>query len=174
MAKLDFDVLWREHPTNRSNQLPCRLDNGFPSFKNQCAIRMGIALKAAGVTRSQMPGPVTCGVHPPEEMHFLRAAEVARQLDSAATRLGFEKTVKLKQPEASNFVNVDEIFGRRGAIYIADYWARTGESNPTGDHIDLWNGYSTSASWLMEYFSWLGYYGGYHHARQIWFWPIAD
>ena len=42
----------------------------------------------------------------------------------------------------------------------------------TGDHIDVWNGYRSSAKWLMEWFSWLGYYSNYAEAKEIWFWEV--
>jgi hypothetical protein len=36
----------------------------------------------------------------------------------------------------------------RAVIYFADYWRRPGEKNPSGDHIDLWNGSRLTASGL--------------------------
>ena len=66
-----------------------------------------------------------------------------------------------------------KIFGRTGIIYIQDYWRRSTDSGrPTGDHIDVWNGYRSSTKWLMEWFSWLGYYSNYVQAKEIWFWDV--
>ncbi len=66
------------------------------------------------------------------------------------------------------------LFGRTGVIFIRDYWHRPTDQRgrPTGDHIDVWNGYRSSAKWLMEWFSWLGYYSNYAESREIWFWPV--
>ncbi len=174
MDKLKFGTLWQNHPTNRSDQLPCRRGNGVPTYKNQCAVRMSVCLKLSGVTHQQLPGLIHCGVHPYEDMHFIRAAQLADSLVSNGKRIdGLGPVQKLVSTDASQFS--DKLFGRRGLIFFMDYWARRGESErgvATGDHIDLWNGYSTTASWLMEYFSWLGYFGGYDKAKQIWFWPV--
>jgi Type VI secretion system (T6SS), amidase effector protein 4 len=58
-----------------------------------------------------------------------------------------------------------KLFGRTGVVYFQDYWKRTTDSGrPTGDHIDVWNGYRSSAKWLLEWFSWLGYYWNYANA----------
>ncbi len=63
--------------------------------------------------------------------------------------------------------------GRTGAIDFRDYWKRTTDSGrATGDHIDVWNGYRSSAKWLLEWFSWVGYYSNYANAGEIWFWEV--
>ncbi len=176
MAKLKFRTLWQNHPTNRSNQLPCRLEDGRPTFANQCAIRLGVCLRRGGVRPEQMPGMIHCGVHPYEEMHFIRAQQFADRLVTAAANIdGLGPVEKLRKDEPRDFVN--ELYGRRGLIFFKDYWSRPGEAargQASGDHIDLWDGFRTTASWLMEYFSWLGYYGGYDGAKEIWFWPIEE
>jgi hypothetical protein len=172
MADPSFRALWQVHPTNRSNQLPCRKANGTPSYANQCAIRMGQTLRDAGVPPGVIRGAITCGVHSGKDMHFIRAQELANALGRANVPwLG--KTEKLKGDDPAKFAKI--LFGRKGIIFLKDYWARSGErgtGNATGDHIDLFNGYRTTASWLMEYFSWLGYYGGYAGSKEIWFWEV--
>ena len=55
---------------------------------------------------------------------------------------------------------------------MKDYWKRHGETTATGDHIDVWNGYRSSTKWLMEWFSWLGYYSNYVQAKEVWFWDV--
>jgi hypothetical protein len=72
--------------------------------------------------------------------------------------------------EASHFYG--KLYGRTGIIYIQDYWKRHGEATATGDHIDVWNGYRSSTKWLLEWFSWLGYYSNYVQAKEIWFWDV--
>ena len=63
---VEFSDLWRGHPINESVSTPCiaphDLTNmegqfilrGFPVFSNQCAIRMGTALRRAGVQPGQL------------------------------------------------------------------------------------------------------------------------
>src|SRR5262245_29074093 len=172
-----FKDLWYRHPANNSIQYPCiapynltslegvQVKQGFPVFGNQCAIRMGVALKNAGATvRLQ-----TCGVHGAEEQHVIRAAELARGL--AGTSIdGIGKVERIVGTEAAHFYK--KLFGRTGIIYVQDYWKRHGETTPTGDHIDVWNGYRSSTKWLMEWFSWLGYYSNYAQAKEVWFWEV--
>jgi hypothetical protein len=188
-TKLEFDALWRSHPLNNAQQAPCRLPKdsagglkrGFPSYPNQCAIRMGVCLRGAGVTIDQLGRITTCDFHPREEMHVLNAQQTA----DAVGRLslpGIKPVEKIIGPEVADFYN--RLFGRRGIVFFKDYWSRSvavngpngteyvKEKTPTGDHIDVWNGYRTSAAWLMEWFSWLGYYHTYSAAREIWFWEV--
>ncbi len=58
---VQFIDLWRGHPINESVTTPCiapheltnmegeHVSMGFPVFHNQCAIRLGVALRRAGV-----------------------------------------------------------------------------------------------------------------------------
>lgn len=89
---MKFADLWQGHPNVLGDPPPCRDAADKPFFEDQCAIRMGVALKAAGLRRSDLPGAVTCGhglstSHPPADMHFLRAQEVASALASARPSL---------------------------------------------------------------------------------------
>ena len=177
---VEFNDLWRGHPTNRSDQFPCRvlkptgdLRFGQPRWANQCAIRMGICLKNAGVEPGVLRGAITCDQHDPSEMHYLRAEEVARALMNANIP-GIGERELLAGEKAQGFY--DQIFGRQGLMLIKDYWSRRNEppGRGTGDHIDVWNGYRSSSGWLMQWFSYLGYYGGYDKARQIWFWEVKQ
>ena len=94
-----FRDLWYRHPANNSTQYPCiaphgltnmegtHIIAGFPVFGNQCAIRMGAPVKNAGVP----PGAVratTCTVHSAEEMHTVRATELAQALAGASIEAG--------------------------------------------------------------------------------------
>ena len=180
---VSFVDLWRGHPINESVMTPCIAPNdlvnmegksipkGFPVFANQCAIRLGVALKRAGIRPEQLPGCAHCAVHPREEMHFINANQLANSIARASIP-GLGGVERIKGTDAAAFY--PKLFGRTGVIYIQDYWHRSTDSpgNPTGDHIDLWNGYRSSAKWLMEWFSWLGYYSNYAHAKEIWFWPV--
>ena len=177
-----FKDLWFGHPINDSVQTPCIAPKdgnylgsfarkGFPTFANQCAIRMGVSLRRAGVEPHQITGCLTCSAHPGEHMHYIRAHELA----SALARGNIPGVGTMEQIRANDVAEFyPQLFGRTGIIYIKDYWHRSvdKQGRPTGDHIDVWNGYRSSAKWLMEWFSWLGYYSNYAEAKEIWFWPV--
>ncbi len=176
-----FADLWYKHPANNAVQYPCvaprdlvNLENkpirqGFPVFGNQCAIRMSVVLREAGIAASQLGGCAHCGVHGRDEMHFITAQQLADAL-ARASLPGVGPVERITGKDAAQFYA--KLFGRTGIIFVKDYWRRTGETVPTGDHIDVWNGYRSSTKWLMEWFSWLGYYSNYAEAREIWFWEV--
>jgi hypothetical protein len=177
-----FKDLWFGHPINQSVQTPClapfdltnlegrSIQRGFPVFSNQCAIRMGIALRRAGVQPAQIANCAHCAVHARDEMHIINAQQLANALLSAKID-GLGPRERYVGSEAAEFY--PKIFGRTGIVFIQDYWRRASdEGRPTGDHIDVWNGYRSSAKWLMEWFSWMGYYSNYADAGEIWFWEV--
>lgn len=180
---LQFRDLWRSHPINESVPTPCiapqdlvnlegqRVPKGVPVFHNQCAIRMGVTLRRVGVPPSLITGAATCAVHPREDMHFINASQLAHAIAKVNID-GVGKREVISGPDAAQFY--PKIFGRTGIIYIQDYWHRSTDRSgqPTGDHIDIWNGYRPTSKWLMEWFSWLGYYSNYAHARELWFWEV--
>lgn len=161
--------LWLSHPSNTGEQYPC-VTNGTSNFANQCAIRMGVCLKRAGVQPGQIGGAITCVQasntgHVHDDMHFIRAHEVANALNGASIP-GLSPRITLTNP--ADFAN--ELSGRKGIIYFKDYWYRPGETTrATGDHIDVWNGWRTTAKVLLPWFNWLG---GYDGSGEIWFWEV--
>jgi hypothetical protein len=178
---VQFSDLWYRHPANLATSYPCiapqsltnlaneRILQGFPVFSNQCAIRMGVCLKHAGVSPDALSGVETCGVHDRAEMHYFRAQDLADALAQAAIP-GVGRIERITGQTVRDFY--PKLIGRTGIIYVKDYWRRAGETNATGDHIDVWNGYRSSTKWLMEWFSWAGYYSNYADAREIWFWDV--
>ena len=164
-----FNQLWNNHPTNTGEQLPCRT-LGFSNFENQCSIRLGVCLRRAGVPASSIRGSLTCNQakltgHGQDDMHYIRARELAQSLRNASIP-GVGPVYTLTNP--GDFAN--ELDGRKGMIFFNGYWWRsTDTSRPTGDHIDLWNGWRTSAKMLFPWFSWLG---GYNKSSNIWFWEV--
>jgi hypothetical protein len=168
---VNFSDLWDVHPTNLGIQAPCRT-NGVSNFANQCAIRMGVCLRDAGVGPGQIKGALTCNYvrntgHKDEDMHYIRAREVAVALRRANIQGVSSTTIEVSNP--SDFAN--ELDGRTGIIFFNGYWWRTSDTTrPTGDHIDLWNGWRTSAKMLLPWFGWLG---GYDKSGQIWFWEVS-
>lgn len=182
---VQFIELWRGHPTNESVDAPCTagvaaqgpageaIAAGDAGYRNQSAIRLGVALRRAGV-RIQAFGPkiVTCSLHSRDEMHILHPRQLAEALRRARLS-GFGETELIAGSDVERF-HV-RILGRTGVLYVRDYWLRPTDldGRPTGDVIDLWNGYRTTESWLMEWMSWAGYRGPYAQAREMWFWPVA-
>jgi hypothetical protein len=166
---VSFNQLWANHPTNLGDQFPCRT-LGIANFENQCAIRLGICLKRSGVTPAQLRGAITCNQaaltpHSGDDMHYLRARELANAIRGASIP-GIGAAAVLADP--SNFA--EELNGRKGIIFFNGYWWRiTDTTRPTGDHIDLWNGWRTSAKMLFPWFGWLG---GYNKSSEIWFWEV--
>ena len=164
-----FNQLWANHPTNNGEQFPCRT-LGVANFENQCSIRMGVCLKRAGVTIDSIHGAITCNQakatdHDKSDMHFIRAKELANALRRTSIP-GIGSAHGLTAP--SDFAN--ELNGRKGIIFFNGYWWRTTDTRrPTGDHIDLWNGWRTSAKMLFLWFGWLG---GYNKSGEIWFWEV--
>ena len=155
-AEIDFDQL--------------QLFTGWLLVSNHELLFLGIELnlRNAGVASSAVRA-TTCAVHPAEEMHTVRASELAQALAGASIE-GVGRVVRITGADASHYYG--KLYGRTGIIYIQDYWKRHGETTPTGDHIDVWNGYRSSTKWLMEWFSWLGYYSNYVQAKQVWFWDV--
>jgi hypothetical protein len=103
-------------------------------------------------------------------MHYIRANELASRIASAHLP-GVGPLEKYTGADVAQYY--PKLFGRTGIIFFQDYWKRTSDSGrPTGDHIDVWNGYRSSAKWLLEWFSWLGYYSNYANAGEIWFWEV--
>ena len=167
---VNFGDLWDKHPTNLGIQAPCRT-SGVSNFANQCAIRMGVCLRDAGVGPGQIGGAKTCNWarntgHEGGDMHFIRAKEVGNALARARIE-GLSGTIKLTNP--ADFAN--ELDGRTGIIFFNGYWWRNTDTvRPTGDHIDLWNGWRTTAKMLLPWFGWLG---GYDKSGEIWFWEVS-
>ncbi len=157
-------------PHDLTNMEGEHIPMGFPVFHNQCAIRMGVALRRAGVADGQIGGCASCAVHPRSDMHFINASQLANALAHAGIP-GISPVERITGTEAAHYY--PQLFGRTGIIYFQDYWNRTSDTGrATGDHIDVWNGYRSSAKWLLEWFSWLGYYSNYGNAGEIWFWEV--
>jgi len=168
---ITFENLWDNHATWSS---PCST-KGKSNFDDQCAIRIGVALAKCGydVTQLKHAGKLDfCWFHPKEEGHILRAEEFALALDR--TRIsGIGTTQKIIPGAGFN----KRIKGKKGIIFLKDYWARSGETtNPSGDHIDLWNGSRLTAR--TSYFrvqwgiTWDGEWSDYHRSKEVWFWEV--
>lgn len=165
---LSFDKLWNAHPTISGNENPCSKD-----FTNQCAIRVGVALAACGVDTTKIPGATHCWHHPKSEGHILRAQELADGMSKASIG-GIGSRISIDPKKIS-----EELRGKKGIIFFADYWQRSGEAdrNRSGDHIDLWNGsrLTTLSSWfrIQWGFSIDGYWSDFGKSKKVWFWSVS-
>lgn len=140
-----FNKLWANHP---QDVFPCDEE----TFRNQCAIRMGVALEKSGVDTSgfdKMYPNRRCYPgfkHSPK--HILAAQELANWLKSEREIFGDVKVYR----ETSK----KEFIGKKGIIFIKDGWGAT-------DHIDVWNGIGMQGG-RSDYFS-LG--------KEVWFWGVT-
>ena len=90
-------------------------------FRAYCTKRTASPIpvgKRAGVLPGQVHGAMTCGQaaatgHPADEMHYVRAAELAHALASTSVP-GISPHIKLADPD--NFA--DELNGRTGIIFF--------------------------------------------------------
>ena len=138
MNKVKFNELWNNYPDSN----PCN-----PKFKNQCAIKVGVALSKSGADTTKLVSKKRhCWFHGEENGHVLSAEELAKGL-SGSSLPGLEKAIEIA---GKNFKS--KIAGRKGIIFFENYWLRSEgrPSYPTGDHIDLWNGQR-----LTDWSSWI-------------------
>ncbi len=111
---------------------------GELKYPDQCSLKVSAALHGAGVDMRNYAGAYTMLG---DKKGALRAAELAAWLG--------------KQPFATSVAPVlkatgtdwqQHVAGKTGIIYFANYWRRAGETAPSGDHIDLWNGSTLTPS----------------------------
>ena len=152
----------------RAGRVWIRIYPDVPVSKKPLEVRMGSGKGAPELWVARVkPGRILF------EIDGVSVVTAREALTLAAAKLpGVGPMEKITGANVQEFY--PHIFGRTGLIYIQDYWFRgtDGPDRPTGDHIDVWNGYRSSAKWLMEWFSWLGYYSNYAGAREMWFWEV--
>ncbi len=160
-----FKKLWSNYPS--SDPCDAKDDSGNLLFKNQCAIRMGYAMKKSGISFLSYPASRKCWIHKAED-HILSAKELADWID------------KSKLLNISPSINVTgklwrkSVGNKKGIICFEDYYAPSGGSG--GDHIDLWDGNSLTGmgSWLRTRFSVVvpGYWSDFRNSRSIRFFEV--
>jgi len=170
-----FEKLWKNHPTITGDNDPCS-KNGKSNFGNQCAIRVGVALRQCGVDTTKIPGAEHCWYHNKKEGHILRAEQLANGLMKKYIH-GIQEA-KILEPK--NYKQL--ISGKTGIIFFKDYWPReiNGKKesfqNRSGDHIDLWNG-SRITDWKTWVRIQLGvvappFWYDLEKSKQIIFWQV--
>ena len=115
---ITFQKLWDNYPTTTENKNPCST-NGKSNFRDQCAIRVGVALSACGFDTRKLPGVRHCWQHKNTPGHVLAAEELAKGLKS----FSIAGVGKLQEIEPSEFA--EKLRGKKGIIFFKDYWQRT-------------------------------------------------
>jgi hypothetical protein len=140
MATLTVQNIWNNHPYPDT---PC--DHG--AFPNQCAIRMGVALRGAGADLSTFGGAFCYPGMKHTPRHVLRAQELANWLEAQVMLVG--SVTKHANASSGDFVS------KQGIVFIQDGWGAT-------DHIDVWrNGFMKG-----------GDPGYFARGRAVWFWEL--
>ncbi len=140
MPTVTYQTIWNNHPYPDT---PC----DAKLFPNQCAIRMGQALVASGVSMNTFSG-VRCWVKGHSPKHVLRAQQLADWM--VKQKHVFGPVTKYKTQVSSS-----DFSGRTGLVFIKDGWGPT-------DHIDVWDGMRLRGG-SPEYFS---------MGKQVWFWEL--
>jgi hypothetical protein len=101
-------------------------------YGDQCAARVSVAIHGVGVDMKSFKGFS-------EQVNGKKAAMRAQELADWLKKQPFcglpQKPENVKGSDWQ-----EKIKGRTGILFFANYWLRSNEKSPTGDHIDLWNG----------------------------------
>jgi len=145
-----FKTLWNNHPSNLGDDSPCLDKDGNIAFENQCAIRLGIALKDSGMNLSSFTGARCWHGH---KHHILRVEEMIKWLKKRTTDVGTAARFK---------PGVDAraaVAGKSGIVACRNFHGRGNQ----GDHIDLWDG-TSMAKGSPDYMD---------RSEEVYFWEIA-
>lgn len=130
--KPSFQLMASAYQDYLTDSAPCKAD-----IKNQCAVRMSVALERCGFSLDAFD--------PPNRVHRgRRSCELAVPHVVGAHELA--KYLKKIWGETQRFhgSTVDsasaDLGGRPGVIYFNNCFRREAAGPSTGDHIDLWDG----------------------------------
>lgn len=149
-----FTSLWSNHPA-KAHVCDASV------FSNQCAMRMGVALRRSGVS---LVGLKTCvdysskfKTHKPG--HVRSSQELANYFYRKPKAHGLG-AASFKVYTGSIQANLGELKDGKGMLFIMNGWGRT-------DHIDVWKGNGTTGVLKGGDSSYFG--AGTH----VWFWGFA-
>lgn len=178
---ISFDSVWNSHPDIADHEHnPCRDKDGEPAYGNECAIRMGVALKRAGVKVPKKPKGhprlIHCWVDGHKnEQHVLRAETLAKWMVKQRKLFGKVEKKKGTDWDTTNGVTSAYYKDRKGLVFFKDFWRRERrdgtlepEKSMSGDHIDVWNGSEQAGAAegnSNDYFE---------RSKQIWFWELPE
>ncbi len=134
-----FSDLWAGYPSSKP-YVNSKTGEPPSGYENQCAIKVSVALVAAGERLTSFRG---AAVTVNREKAAVRAQELAAWLKKERI-----PGLPLMPESIAGGDWQSKIKNRTGIVYFADYWLRPGEKTPSGDHIDLWNGSRLTASGL--------------------------
>jgi hypothetical protein len=136
LKAVTFQELWDSYPIGDP------YDNA--AYENQCAIRMSVTFHRVGIAMKSFseklikprPGKKDIG------RIILDGKATATRADELADWLNYQPFAGLPKPEnITGLAWESRVRGRTGIIAFKNYWARSmNEQNPSGGHIDLWNG----------------------------------
>jgi len=149
-----FNLLWNAHP---GREFVC--DSTL--FGNQCAMRIGVALRTIG---AQLNGLKTCvtydrrrfGDHRPG--HTRSAQEVANHFYRITSGKGLGAT-SFRIFNGNMTSNMDTLKDKKGMVFIMNGWGST-------DHIDVWKGNGTTGEIKGGDSTYFG------RGEQIWLWEF--
>ncbi len=131
LKAVTFAELWAAYPEGTPYVDP-KTGDVPKGFENQCAIRLSVTLHKVGIEMKSFSGKGQI------RLAGLRTAVLAAEM---ADWLKQKPMAGMGRTE--NITGADwqqRIKGRTGIIAFKNYWQRDGESNPSGGHIDLWDG----------------------------------
>jgi Type VI secretion system (T6SS), amidase effector protein 4 len=186
-----FKELWAAYPSGKPHQGVHAADvkdhkgnviakKGDLLYLDQCAIKVSVALHAVDVDLKSF------NVGPSDKVNGKKVALRAQEMGVWLNRMPF-CGLPIKPKDITGADWEDKIEDLTGIIVFEDYWARSsGEAqagDPTGDHIDLWNGsrltsnaannlrylgFNTTWSWLPSSIS----FSDLGKSKRIQFWEI--
>lgn len=137
LKTVSFAQLWANYPGSNPY--------ANPAYKNQCAIRMSVALHRVGIDMKSFSSKLVrpSSSQPSIGRIILDGKATATRADEMGQWLKLQPFAGL--PQAEDITGPywqDVIRGRTGIVQFSQYWTRDEEStdSASGGHIDLWNG----------------------------------
>ena len=132
MVKPSYHLMLQAYQYYLIDSAPCK-----GGARNQCAVRMSVALERCGLSLSAFRPPrrvhrnrASCRLSIP---HVLGASELARYLRRLWGVTHLFRRSTLDEAAAS-------LAGHQGIIYFSNCYRRRSGGPRRGDHIDLWDG----------------------------------
>ena len=164
-----FKTLWKMYPDPSSIKKRCvnKQESSQSPFGNYCAISLSDCFNKSGINIRAAKGK-KCWSHDGPK-HLLLAEDFAKWLKTSRPP-GFGKAERIASGDFQSTLD-----GRTGVIFFKDYWRRReSETNPSGDHIDLWNEdeITSSSMWWRAVIEFFGAVSDLNASREIWFWEV--
>ncbi|NIE64659.1 type VI secretion system amidase effector protein Tae4 [Burkholderia sp. Ax-1719] len=134
---LTFNELWNSYPSGNPYK--------NPDYPDQCAIRLSVAFHRVGIEMKSFSSKLVKPLARQSSIGriILDGKATATRANELAEWLRLRPIAGVDKAEDITGENwVSRIKGRTGIVMFDGYWYREGEAvaNPSGGHIDLWNG----------------------------------